>query len=135
MKENRKYLGVPTQEEIIQQYSEITEMTKNIRTVAEVLEFQQTNPNDGYPIDVEINYNAMSAYTNEPIEVIRYAYKNILVYADIKDGGVQHRRQITVYDDDGDIQFGDEVYNDYEQEIDRVASMGLLRRNNRGLAK
>jgi len=121
----RKYIGVPTQEEIIQQYNELIEMTKDIITMEQILAFKQKNLDDGNYIDIEINYDSLEYYKGEPIEVIRYEYKNIMVYANIENGKVDHNPYITLYDDDGE-QFADELYYDYDKEVQRCADMGNL---------
>ena len=137
---NRKYIGVPTQDEIIQQYNEILELTKGIVTYKQVKELVKSNPN----IEVEVNYDSIYNYSKMPngelksdfitnikdedIEAIRYEYKNILVYCNIENGKSSYSNYITLYSDEGD-QFGDEKYYDYEKEIERVAKMGLLKLN------
>jgi hypothetical protein len=122
----RKYVGIPSQEEIIQQYNEITTMTKNILTIEQMLNFQRTHYSKGMLINIEINYEHIDKYKSEPIDIIRYEYKNILVYAKINNGNVEHIKTITLYNDKGSLQFADALYNEYDKEIERVATMGLL---------
>jgi hypothetical protein len=118
----RKYVGVPTQEEIIQQYNEIVVLTKDIKTLEQVQSIENNNI-----LDIEINYDSVSQCNkSDKIEVIRYEYKNILVYANIQDDEIIYSTFITLYSDDG-LQFADCIYNNYDDEIERVAKMGLLK--------
>lgn len=120
----RIYVGVPSQEEIKTQYNEIVGMTKEVSTIEQLLKFKELNKG----IEIEVNHNNINEYNNDPIEVIRYGYKNILVYANIKDGKTQYNDYVTLFNDEGDIQFADALYYNYNEEIERVAKMGLLER-------
>lgn len=122
MKAIRKYVGIPTQEEIIDQYNEITELVCEIDNIEKVLNFKKANSN----IEIEINNKAIKEYNNEQIKTIRYEYKNILFYANIDNGIISVNPYITLFDDEGAIQFADELYNEYDKEIERVAKMGIL---------
>ena len=126
MKNQRKYIDVPTVEEIKKQYKEILELTKDITTFEQIQDFTKNNSDT---IEVEVNWDSLSCYKGEKIEVIRYEYKNILVYVDIVDGKAKPSEIITLYSDEG-LQFGDLSIDKIEEEIERVAKMGLLEENN-----
>lgn len=119
----RKYVGVPTQDEITSQFKELKDIVGNVATLEAIKEVKKNHPN----IDIEINYDIMDTYDGvTPIRTIRYEYKNILVYYNIDDFGTPTADIfITVYSDDG-LQFGDHQYDVYDDEIERVAQMGLL---------
>ena len=140
MLNKRKYIGVPTQEEILEQYNDVLRLTNGIKTFKQVKDFAIKNPN----FDIEVNCDSIYDYIKMPsgeyklefiedvededIETIRYEYKNIMVYFDIEDGIGEYSDCITVYSDEG-RQFGDEKYYSYQNEIERVAAMGLLELN------
>lgn len=125
MKNQRKYIDVPTIEEIKQQYREVLELTKDITTFKQIQDFIKNNSDT---IEVEVNWDSLSCYKGEEIEVIRYEYKNILVYVDIVDGKTKPSDLITLYSDEG-LQFVDSSIDEIEEEIERVAKMGLLKEN------
>lgn len=117
----RKYVGVPTQQEIIEQFNEVSKKIKNITTFEQIEKFLKNKEVN----EIEINYSPLYEYDGEPIEVIRYDYKNILVYVYIENKEIKINECITLYDDYGD-QFADERFDNYEKEIERVAKMGRL---------
>lgn len=121
MNNKRKYVGVPTQEEIIEQFNQLNEITKGITTIEEILKFKEKYKS----IAIEVNYDRLEEYQNETIECIRYEYKNILAYTYVEDGENKLNPYITVYSDDGE-QFAQEKFDDYEKEYNRVYKMGCL---------
>lgn len=121
---NRKYIGVPTQKEINSQFTELHRLIKDISTIEQARELASNHPN----IDVEINGDSLDYYKGEAIETIRYEYKNILVYSDIKNNTAKVCNCITLYSDDG-LQIGDSDYYDFSEEIEEAAKMGLLEKN------
>lgn len=121
---NRKYIGVPTQKEINSQFAELYRLIKNISTLEQVRELISNHSN----IDIEINGDSLDYYKGETIETIRYEYKNILVYSDIRNNTAQVCNCITLYSDDG-LQIGDSDYYDFSEEIEEAAKMGLLEKN------
>lgn len=121
---NRKYIGVPTQKEINNQFTELYKLIKNISTIEQARELISNHPS----IDVEINGDNLDYYKGETIETIRYEYKNILVYSNIRNNTAQIGDCITLYSDDG-LQIGDSNYYDFSEEIDEAAKMGLLEKN------
>lgn len=123
----RKYVDVPSLEEIREQYNKIVELTKDITTFEQIQYFINNHPEI---IEVEVNYDSLSEYKGEDIEVIRYEYENILVYVYVKDGKTKPCDSITLYSDEG-LQFGDTYINEIEKEIERVAEMGLLELNSK----
>ena len=120
----RKYLDVPSQKEIIEQFNEIKALIQGITTFQQVKEFSEKYPD----IEVEINGEEFNLYNNEELETVRFEYKNILVYLDIEDNQSNVSECITVYDDDGE-QFADCKYFEFHTEVERVANMGLLKPN------
>lgn len=125
MKEKRKYLGVPTIEEIKEQYNEILELTKDVTTFEQIKDFMKKNAG---VIDIEVNGDVLSEYKGEEIEDIRYEYKNILVYRHFINGKDIYSNAITLYDDEGE-QVTDSFINKIESDIELVAKRGLLKLN------
>lgn len=103
MKNQRKYIDVPTIEEIKQQYNEVLELIKDITTFEQVKELMK---NYSRVLNVEINYNSISDYKGEEIKTIRYEYKNILFYFGIADGKAELSSPIIMYDNEGQ-EFGE----------------------------
>jgi len=122
----RKYDGVPTQKEVIEQYNELKEIVSNITTLEQINKLIEQNKADNRFMDIEINYDIIRAYNNEPITIIRYEYKNILVYYNIKDNMAIADGYVTVYSDEDGMQFTDCKYDDFDQEVERCNKMGLL---------
>lgn len=121
MKNIRKYVGVPTQEEITKQFNEISSLTEGIATFKQVKEFMSKYPN----IEIEINGDSVEFYDNDGIDLIRFEYKNILAYLEVDGYDSKMSEYITLYSDTG-LQFGDCKYCDYDKEIERVAKLGHL---------
>lgn len=121
MKTVRKYLEIPTYEEVMAQYQTIVSQTKELTTISEIQQFAKQHPE----YLIEINYDSVQAVdTNDEIEVVRYEYKNLMIYANIEDGDVIYYPWMTLYDDEGN-QFDDCRYlveEEYWTEINRVTS-------------
>lgn len=125
MKNKRKYIGIPTLEEINEQYETILNLAKDVVTFNQVKELADKYSN---MLEIEVNWEPLSYYKGEEIEVIRYEYKNLLVYVDIEDGKAIPNDLITLYSDDG-LQFKDAPIDKIEEEIESGAKMGLLIEN------
>lgn len=116
----RKYIGIPTQEEVIEQYNALKEIVKDVKTYEQIIELIKQ-----HHVNVEINYDDLKSFKqDDDIEVIRYEYKNILVYHYMNKTNIDE--YITVYSDDGFLQFADCLYYEFDAEVKRVAKMGLL---------
>lgn len=122
MKNQRKYIGVPTLEEIKEQYETLLNLSKDIVSFNQVQDLLNKYPN---MLDIEINYDSLECYNGEDIEVIRYEYKNLLIYMNIEDGKASLSESITLYSDDG-LQFCDTPIDKIEEEIESAYKMGLL---------
>ena len=123
----RKYVDVPSNEEITQQYNYLVSIVKNIKTVEQVIEFSNKYTN----IEVEINYDSMKDFLNrdeDEIETIRYEYKNIMMYVDIEDGEVEIPKKMYLFTDDG-FEIGYAPYDSFDTEIEKLYNEGFLERS------
>lgn len=116
----RKYTTVPTRKEVEEQLNSLVARVKNISTIEQLREFDTENRD----VIVEANYDGIDFFDDErdELDVIRYEYKNILVYFNIHDGVAVLDEHITVYSDD-DIQFDSVKLGDYDKEVERVAQL------------
>lgn len=114
----RKYVGVPTKEEVETQLNELVERVKDITTIEALRKFKEENKN----VLVEANYDCLDYFNDkyDELDVVRYEYKNILVYFNIFDGKAVLDENITVCSDD-DIQFDAVKLEDYDAEVERVS--------------
>ena len=121
MKAVRKYLEIPAYEEVLEQYQTIVGQTQNLTTISAIQAFAQQHPE----YLIEINYDSVQVVDpTDEIEVVRYEYKNLMIYASIKDGEVVYYPWMTLYDDEGN-QFDDCRYlveEEYWTEINRITS-------------
>lgn len=90
-----------TKTEVKKQVKELTAIVKNITTYEQAKAVENLMSNE-----TEINYQPISRYDGEPIEAIRYEYKDILAYFYIEDGKARMNECISVYD-----EWGTEIYD------------------------
>ena len=123
----RKYIDVPSNEEITQQYNYLVSIVKDVKTVEQVIEFSKKYTN----IEVEINYDSIKDFLSrdeDEIEAIRYEYKNIMMYVDVEDGEVEIPKKIYLFTDDG-FEIGYAPYDGFDTEIEKLYHEGFLERS------
>lgn len=123
----RKYIDVPSNEEVTQQYNYLVSIVKDVKTVEQVIKFSKKHTN----IEVEINYDSIKDFLSrdeDEIEAIRYEYKNIMMYVDIEDGEVEIPKKIYLYTDDG-MEIGYAPYDSFDTEIENLYKEGYLERS------
>lgn len=116
----RKYKTVPTKQEVEAQLNELLAKVKGIHTIEQLRQFDK----DTKDVIVEANYDGIDFFDDEHdvLDVIRYEYKNILVYFNINNDMAVLDEHITVYSDD-DIQFDAVKLEDYDKEVERVRKL------------
>lgn len=138
----RKYIDVPSNEEIKQEYEYLASIIKDVETVEQAVEFSKKYPN----IEVEINYEDIDRYleTREEredrdviedergnkgeIEVIRYEYKHIMIYVYFENDKPQVKDEVYLYSDEG-VELGEAPYNDFESTLKDLYDRGFLELN------
>ena len=118
----RKYLEIPSYEEVLEQYQTIVTQTQHLTTIEAIQAFAISHSD----YLIEINYDALSEVSpGSDLEVVRYEYKNLLIYATVQEGVVEYYPWMTLYDDEGN-QFDDRPYlieHEYWSEIEGVVSL------------
>lgn len=122
IKNQRKYVGIPSLEEIKEQHETILNLAKDVVTFNQVKELAEKYSKT---LEIEVNWEPLSYYKGEEIEIIRYDYKNLLVYVNIEDGKAIPDDFVTLYSDDG-LQFKDAHIDKIEEEIESAYERGFL---------
>ncbi len=88
-----------TRQEVQEQYIELQGLVSNVATYKAAKSLLTNIDFKG----IQINNNPIAHYKEAVVRIIRYKYKNIMVYFDIVDGAPVYPtgRQLTVLDDKG----------------------------------
>lgn len=97
-------MKIITKNDVKNQYNELLNIVNDRITFEQIKEIiPKVN-------EIEINYFNINSYEGESIEVVRYDYKDILVYFDIINGELVPREDyITIYDSYGTERFEGEI--------------------------
>lgn len=103
------YLGKPMLLEVKSQFNELMEMTKGISTINQIKELQGQYLND---LEIEVNGDVLTNYNEEDtIDVIRYDFKNIMVYVYVKGCYLVQEDEFSIFNNEGryitDVTIGD----------------------------